>query len=171
MSCKEIVDELFKIGNHKNLLNLYKKLEKKRDKSSKYFKYLFFKPIEHFIKKLDKNEQNKIIQDLKNPKKMEHWMWWGFPQKYDSWGKIKVSETTKQYALMTHQGILFLIYFHKFYFRILKKISTKKNLLEYFGNVDFIKFKSHLSFFHIIATKLKYSDVLSIIQKLNTKLI
>jgi uncharacterized protein (DUF1810 family) len=151
--CKIIIDNIFnKAYKNKEILNqliyfYYMYLTNKHNKNVNYYKSKLFEPIKRYITVLTIDEQNKIINDLKNPQKIKHWIWWGFPQEYGSWGNINVSEITKIYSMTNEECLLYILYYRDFYIKLLKLIITKKDLLYYFGNIDYKKFKSHIKFF------------------------
>ncbi|MBJ48605.1 MAG: calpastatin [Candidatus Marinimicrobia bacterium] len=93
------------------------------------------------------------IQEIKNSKKISHWMWYIFPQIQG----LGNSEVSKKYSIKSiKQGRDYLE--HKILYPRLIKATTyvyqieDRTALEIFGHTDNLKFKSSMSLFSILST-------------------
>lgn len=101
-----------------------------------------------------------ILQEIKFRKKLNHWMWWGFPIHYNSWGNIKVSEITQYYSLKDiHDVKNYLLITRDYYPKALELLSdfTFYELKDFFQH-DFDKFKSHIHYFIILKNLLGFDQ-------------
>ena len=92
------------------------------------------------------------IQEIKNSKKISHWMWYIFPQIQG----LGNSEVSKKYSIKSiKQGRDYLE--HKILYPRLIKATTyvyqieDRTALEIFGHTDNLKFKSSMSLFSILS--------------------
>lgn len=145
------------VKNEKSIKPLYEKI-------MKWYEY----PIQRYVNKITEQEQKKIMKDLGNDIKKDHWMWWTFPQPKGIWGKNIVSKNTIYYSLDSKEELIrFLNIFSSFYKKIIKKLLLKNNISLYFGYVDTLKLKSHLIFCRSVEIN---SDVKRLQEKLLNKI-
>lgn len=107
--------------------------------------------ISRYIKVLTFSEQKLILNDLRNPYKIEHWMWYGLPQPRFS----PCSELSKFYAIEVNEVIPFIQNkkIRPYYIKALRILCNKKpfnndSFLKYFSIIDYKKFINHITFFY-----------------------
>jgi len=138
-------------------------------------------PKTELIEKQINKWGDKILTDLQNEIKQGHWMWWGFPQEDGSWGINEVSNNTKKYALneidaesLIRSSKVFKTYYIVALEILLGKIEGRTQsiqqsiLYKYFGEVDYLKFNSHINLFYKVSKTFssKNSDNIKTIKEL-----
>lgn len=108
---------------------------------------------------MDEKEVQEILKDFENTVKRGHWIWYTFPQLYGSWGRdVTPSENTLNFSLTYDEIFMFLkdgellpIYSNfiiSFTNKMIEKVDSSSDYLHvvhnYFGDLDFLKFKDHI---------------------------
>tara|TARA_Y100001968_G_C19319910_1_gene698676 strand:- start:75 stop:503 length:429 start_codon:yes stop_codon:yes gene_type:complete len=117
--------------------------------------------IERFIKAQEDTYQI-ALNEIKNGKKISHWMWFVFPQ-IDGLGSTPIS---KQYSIKNKQEALDYLN-HNILGERLIEISNalmkidNKSVQSIFGYPDYLKLKSSMTLFKMVSSKNEiFSDVL-----------
>jgi uncharacterized protein (DUF1810 family) len=132
--------------------------------------------IQRFKNKLTELERTEILTDSKNATKQGHWIWWGLPQPKPTDSTHPYSQNTLEYGMPdVTEAVLFLQddILVDFYQQLLHNLSLKSNLLQYFGQVDYGKFKRHLDLFRKALGQLtgnKYSAISTSIAEIKKKI-
>ena len=129
-----------------------------------------FSPIDRFLNKLNYQNIIKILYHIeKNDVKSQHWMWYAFPQEKNSWPtNLQVSDKTLFYSMNLKEAEMFLknddlrLYYYLalllLYIKILRKKTNKGQIYTlklFFGDIDFLKFKSNINLFLKASKKIK----------------
>lgn len=119
----------------------------------------------YYKKIIENGSYVKILNEIKNNRhKVNHWMYWVFPQKYGVWGSHNVSDLTIEYSIKNDEEVIFFLSNRKirtFYCKAIGYLLSKMNnkfvvnkimgvLHSFFGPIDLVKFKSHLLLFQPI---------------------
>lgn len=129
--------------------------------------------IQRFKKVLTDEEIKKnIMPDLQKHKiKVNHWMWWGFPQHVVEKYINKVSYNTKLYSIHEKEVIPFIQFFYNYYKKALSTIKRRLenntlNLETFFSSVDYKKFINHITLFEKICSENKEDPLIYEIYRL-----
>lgn len=156
MNCHSIIDQAIKKLDVLTLLELYKK------NPDAYLEEKLFNPIRRFRDK----DYRLILLDLENRQKEHHWMWWGFPLSF-GWWDSNPSSNAVFYSLKEGEAYLLLNLdiFRNYYIAALNHLLKKKDLLLYFGPLDYFKFRLHISYFLEKAKELKDKKIISLLSR------
>ena len=103
----------------------------------------------------------KALEEVKNGKKYNHWMWFIFPQIEG----LGMSSISKKYSIKNHQEAKEYLNHNILGKRLIKITNTlmkieNKSARNIFGYPDDLKLKSSMTLFKIISNNKLFSDVL-----------